>query len=110
MHPSTAPGPVPMLCRYLVKPGHEAEFERLLRDHWSTLHAAGLTTDTPARLRRGSDQRGRAAFFEEFSWKGPASAGAAHQTPAVMAMWEPMGAYCSDMEFWNAQDLSAARR
>ena len=32
------------ICRYKVKPGHEAEMERLLALHWPALHKAGLAT------------------------------------------------------------------
>ena len=109
MHASTAPGPVSVVCRYVVKPGHEQDFAGLLGRHWKTLHASGLVTDTPARIRKCVDQRGRTAFIEEFAWKGAQSAGIAHSTPAVMQMWEPMGAYCSDMEFWHAQEFDAAQ-
>ena len=107
MHQSVAPGPVHMMCRYVVKPGHEEEFAALLRRHWKTLFASDLSTDTPARVWRCTDQKGRTAFIEEFSWKGPQSAGVAHSTPAVMQMWEPMGSMCSDMEFWHAQEAAA---
>src|SRR5262245_41559747 len=37
--------PILNICRYKVKPGKEAEMERLLAAHWPALHKAGLVTD-----------------------------------------------------------------
>lgn len=93
--------PVDVLCRYRVKPGKEREFQQLLAGHWKVLHTAGLSTDEPARLLRAADRAGNVAFVEQFSWKNGASAGMAHETAAVMKVWEPMGALCEDMEFWQ---------
>lgn len=101
-------GPVDMLCRYRVKKGKEAEFARLVHQHWGTLHRLGLATDRPARVVRGEDKAGNVAFVELFSWKSGASAHTAHQTPEVMRLWEPMGALCDDMEFWNAHAVAGA--
>lgn len=106
--PQAAPdAPVPTLCRYLVKPGHESQFEEILTGHWRMLHDAGLSTDEPARLYRARDQAGNVAFIEFFSWKDTGSIQTAHETPAVMKLWEPMGALCSDMEFWNVAAIDA---
>ena len=45
--------PLINICRYKVKPGKEAEMERLLARHWPALHTAGLVTDEKARVYRG---------------------------------------------------------
>ena len=94
------------ICQYKVKPGKAAEFERLLAAHWPTLHAAGLVTDQPARAYRGmpSERPGgehgaEHMYIEIFAWKDARSPEIAHQTPAVMAVWEPMGGLCEDMDF-----------
>jgi hypothetical protein len=99
-HPET------VICQYQVKPGQEAAFEALLERHWPALHAAGLTTDAPARHYRGrasGDPSGRHdatnRYVEIFEWKDAAAPGLAHQLPEVMAVWEPMGACCSAMDF-----------
>ena len=97
--------PVEMLCRYRLKPGKEREFTTLLARHWPTLHAAGLATAAPARVLRGEDKAGNVAFFETFAWKNGKSAGSAHESAEVMRLWEPMGALCEDMEFWNVQEI-----
>ncbi len=97
--------PVPVLCRYRLKPGKELEFGELLRKHWPTLHDLGLVTDEPAALERATDQAGNTAFIERFRWKTPAAIGSAHESVEVMTLWEPMGALCEDMEFWHVEAL-----
>jgi hypothetical protein len=94
------------VCTYKVKPGKEAEMERLLAIHWPTLHRAGLVTDDPARILRGlpsgkpGDHHGATStYIELFSWKDDKGPELAHQTPAIMAVWEPMGALCEHMDF-----------
>ena len=96
------------LCRYLVKPGKEQAFLELLERHWDTIHRAGLTTDDPARLVRGTDQAGNVAFIELFSWISPEAIGRAHQDARVMSLWEPMGALCVSMEFWHGTTIKGA--
>ncbi|HYC99762.1 MAG TPA: antibiotic biosynthesis monooxygenase [Phycisphaerales bacterium] len=102
--PDTA---VPVICRYRVKPGRADEFLAHLKRHWATLNSNGLSTQEPARLFRCEDKAGNVAFVEHFSWRSKDSSRAAHQSPAVMAIWEPMGALCDDMEFWQATPVTA---
>ncbi len=97
--------PVDILCRCRVKPGKESEFTQSSTAHWKVLHDAGLSTDEPARLQRATDRSGNVAFIEQFAWKDADSSGVAHQTEAVMKLWEPMGALCEDMEFWEVGPL-----
>ncbi len=94
------------ICQYKVKPGQEKEMERLLALHWPTLHKAGLATDEPAVVYRGlpspkpgGEHGAESTYIEIFSWKTPEAPQTAHQTPEVMAVWEPMGAICEHMEF-----------
>ncbi len=98
-------GSVDIVCRYRVKPGKATEFEALLGRHWKTLYGLGLSTDEPARLLRAGDQAGNVAFLEMFAWKDGDSAQTAHETAAVMELWEPMGALCDDMEFWQVSPI-----
>jgi hypothetical protein len=98
--------PVINICTYKVKPGKQAEMERLLERHWPTLHGAGLVTDERARVYRsvsgqksGGEHDVERTYVEIFSWKSGQGPGLAHQTPAVMAVWEPMGALCEEMHF-----------
>lgn len=98
--------PQTVICRYQVKPGKEARMLELLEKHWPTLHAAGLTTDDKPVIYRsipsgkpGGGHDAPNTIVEIFSWKTGASAGLAHQTPEIMAVWEPMGAICDAMDF-----------
>ena len=96
---------IDVLCRYRVKPGKEDAFKKVLLGHWAILHQAGLTTNDPATLRRCQDQAGNVAYVEEFAWKNHESIQSAHESPAVMGQWEPMGALCEDMEFWHVENI-----
>ena len=98
--------PLTNICRYKVKPGKEAEMEKLLARHWPALHAAGLVTDEKARVYRGlpsgkpdGEHGAEGVYVEVMVWKDVSSPSLAHQTPSVMAVWEPMGAICEEMDF-----------
>jgi hypothetical protein len=105
------------ICRYKVKPGKEAEMERLLAVHWPTLHKAGLVTSEKARIYRGlpsgkPDERHGAerTYIEIMAWVDEKASDVAHQTPAVMAVWEPMGAICEEMDFPEYELLDLATK
>lgn len=108
--------PLINICRYKVKPGKEAEMEKLLALHWPALHAAGLATDEPAIVYRGlpsgkpRDEHGAdRTYVEILVWKDRSGPQVAHQTPEVMAVWEPMGAICESMDFPNFERLELPR-
>lgn len=85
------------ICTYRVRAGARAQFIELLRKHWPTLRAVGLATDDPPLIFEaeiGGNSRHNESgttFVEIFSWSRPDAAQLAHQMPAVMAVWEPMG-------------------
>ncbi|MDJ0523525.1 MAG: hypothetical protein QNJ90_15760 [Planctomycetota bacterium] len=95
--------PATVICSYRVKPGEGVAFEAFLAKHWPTLHAAGLTTDDPPRIYRshaaGEGGDAGTLYVEIFTWKSAGASGLAHETPEIMAIWEPMGALCTTMEF-----------
>lgn len=100
--------PVTVICRYQVQPGKQAEFEALLARHWPALHAAGLVTDRPAVAYKGLPGQHHDAervYVEIFEWKDEQASGRAHQSPAIMAVWEPMGECCSAMAFPHFEPL-----
>ena len=98
--------PVPTLVRYRAKPGGEARLEELVRAHWPTIHALGLATDAPARLWRAHDKRaGTDSLLELFEWRTETSSDVAHQTPEVMALWEPMGEVLESLEITQLTPL-----
>lgn len=104
--------PLVNICRYKVKPGKEAEMERLLALHWPALDKAGLVTQEKARIYRGlpsgkpGDEHGaERTYVEIMTWKDQKGPHLAHQSPIVMAVWEPMGAICEEMDFPNFEPL-----
>ncbi|HLT39697.1 MAG TPA: hypothetical protein VK034_25615 [Enhygromyxa sp.] len=104
--------PSTVICRYQVKPGKQSEFEALLARHWPTLHAAGLVSERRAVAYRGlpsgkPDERHGAerVYVEIFEWNDEQASGRAHRSPEVMAIWEPMGACCDDMDFPHFEPL-----
>jgi len=104
--------PETVICTYRVKRGKEGEFLDLLEQHWPTLRKAGLATDEPPRIYRGSDESGNPFFMEIFTWVNGKGAASAHETPEVMAIWEPMGAITEArdgrpaMEFPNVKPIA----
>ena len=80
--------------------------ERLLALHWPALHKAGLATDEPSVVYKGlpsnkpDDKHGaQSMYIEILSWKTPEGPAIAHESPEVMAVWEPMGAICEELDF-----------
>jgi hypothetical protein len=94
--------PVSMLVLYRVKSGHDTAFVELLKKHWPALRGIGLATPTPAQMYRGESKRpsphGGSTYVETFEWVDEKAAGVAHQTPEVMAIWEPMGPMLDGMD------------
>lgn len=100
--------PVPTLVRYTPKAGGEEALLGLVRQHWPTLARLGLVTATPAQLWRAFDKDTRKlSFLELFEWKDEGASDVAHQTPEVMAMWEPMGKVLERLEITKVERIAA---
>jgi hypothetical protein len=83
--------PVKTLVTYYPKEGKENELLEMVQKHWPALSGTGLVTDEPAVVYRAWDKRsGKPHFVEIFSWRDEQASSLAHQTPEVMAVWEPM--------------------
>lgn len=96
--PSSKPGPVNNLVIYKPKAGKEKELFSLIEKHYPALKPTGLVTAEPAKIWKAYDiRKNETSFVEMFTWKDEKSAELAHQTPAVMAVWEPMGNVLEDM-------------
>src|SRR5690606_156270 len=90
--PMSAKKPLDMLVSYFPKKGKEKELLALIEKHWPILQRAGLSTDQPAEIWEASDKRSGSTYFvEKFQWADDEASDIAHQTPEVMAVWEPMG-------------------
>ena len=73
-------------------PHQAAELLALVKKHEPALRKVGLVTDEPFTVYRAFDiRKKRVSFVEQFQWKDGRSSDVAHQTPEVMAVWEPMG-------------------
>ena len=84
--------PVTMLVSYYPKAGKEKELLALVEKHWPTLDRLGLVSKMVPQIWRATDIREKKSHIVEmFQWKDEKASGAAHQTPEVMAIWEPMG-------------------
>jgi hypothetical protein len=98
----------PVLTHVIYRPrkGKEKEIEALVRKHWKTLDGVGLVTKEPARVWRAVDKRkGAVSFIEIFSWKDEKASDTAHQTPEVMAIWEPMEAILEELRIEALEPL-----
>lgn len=99
--------PVPTLVTYRLKPGMEPQFLSLLAKHWSTLAGLGLVTEERPRYWRAIDKRDhtKVSILELFSWKDGKASDVAHQTPEVMAIWEPMDPMLERLELQAVEEL-----
>jgi CDGSH-type Zn-finger protein len=87
------------IATYRPKPGKAGEVLALTRAHLPLLVAEGLAE--PGRRLCGRAKDG--AIVEIFVWKSPDAVAAAHQNPAVGALWEKFGEVA---EFVMAKDLA----
>src|SRR5262245_24506208 len=102
--------PVPTLVIYRPKPGKENELQALVEKHWPVLDKLGLVTSDKAQIWKARDKRrdgGPEApyFIELMSWKDEKSSDIAHQTPEVMAVWEPMGGVLEDLKIVKLEPI-----
>ncbi len=98
--------PVTMLVTYSPKPGKEKELLAIVEKHWPTLKRVGLVTKTAAWIWRATDIRtGKSHIVELFQWKDEKASGIAHQTPEVMAVWEPMGPIMENLQLLQVEKV-----
>ena len=91
-HREDPKAPVTNIVTYVPKPGREAELLALVKKHEPALRKVGLVTEEPFRVWKALDiRKQRVAYMEYFQWKDGEASDIAHQTPEVMAVWEPMG-------------------
>ncbi len=79
------------LVSYYPKKGKGKELLTLIQKHWPTLKRIGLATDLEAKIWKATDvNSGEEYFVEFFQWVNSECPDIAHQTPEVLAIWEPM--------------------
>lgn len=97
-----------VIATYRVRADAEAEFVELLRGHHPTLFAAGLVTADAPVVYRSLDPA--PTYFEIFTWTSADAPDAAHKSPAVMAVWEPMMAMVEDRDGRPGMEFPHVRR
>jgi quinol monooxygenase YgiN len=99
--------PVHMHITYRPKPGKAEELLDLVRKHGPALQSTGLIVGGPARVFRATNKRtGEVSFIEMFSWRDAEAPEAAHQTPEVMSVWEPMTPLLDNLELAVIEQIS----
>jgi hypothetical protein len=84
---------------YRPKPGKEQELFDLVMKHGPVLAATGLITgDKPQVYKAHNVRTNQDYFIEIFSWRDEKASGLAHQTPELMAVWEPMTPILEQLE------------
>jgi hypothetical protein len=98
--------PVETIVTYVPKKGKEAELLELVKKHEPALRKVGLVTSEPFRVWKAFDiRKQRVQYIEHFAWKDGSSSDVAHQTPEVMAVWEPMGPVLEEMTICEVEPL-----
>ena len=77
-----------VVVTYVVKKGHEKEFERILRRHWKVLRSEKLTTDQLPFLLR--DPENPMVYKEIFEWRSTDSFQKAQRSEKVQKIWKKM--------------------
>jgi hypothetical protein len=96
--------PVSRLVIYRVKPGKEADFLPILKQHAPALTKLGLVTKDGVKAWKAVDIRKKAtAFVEVFDWADEHSSDVAHAAPEVMRVWEPMTPLLDGLELYDLE-------
>ncbi len=77
---------------YRPKPGKREELRALMATHLDTLREQDLVSERESIMMEAAD----GTIVEVFGWASPAAIEAAHENPAVQAMW---GRYAEVCEF-----------
>jgi hypothetical protein len=105
-HRENPEAPVTNIVTYVPKAGKEVELLELVKRHEPALRKAGLCTKEPFRVWKAFDiRKQRTSYIEWFQWKDGNASDFAHQTPEVMAVWEPMGPVLDDLVICEVEEL-----
>src|SRR5262245_48800770 len=98
--------PVKNLVTYVAKKGAEESLVWLVKKHETALRKIGLVTAEPCKVWKALNIRsGEVSIVEYFEWKDGKSSDVAHQSPEVMAVWEPMGPVLADLRICEVELL-----
>lgn len=79
-------GGIMAIATYKPKEGREVELRELVKQHVSLLRQYGLASSKDNYVAHTQD----GTIIEVFEWVSTQATEAAHQHPAVMALWEKM--------------------
>ena len=91
-----------VIALFRPKPDMHADLMACMRDHLPILRAQGLATSRPSVVLRAAD----GTLLEIFEWVSQAAIDAAHENPAVLALWQRYEACC---EYVTLGDLAEAK-
>ena len=91
-----------VIVAYRAKPGRDAQLLDAVRKHLAVLRSQELVTDRPALVLRAGD----GTILEIFEWRSAEAIAAAHQNPAVQALWTEFGAACDYTPLANVPEAS----
>lgn len=98
--------PVINIVTYVPKEGKAAELLALVKKHEPALRKIDLVTSEPFRVWKAYDiRKQRELFMEYFVWKDGNASDVAHQTPEVMAVWEPMGPVLEELTICEVEPV-----
>lgn len=72
------------------RPKCEARLKELVAEHFGVLRREGLVTDRDPIITGAAD----GTVIEVFEWKSRQAIDAAHENPAVLALWEKFAEVC----------------
>jgi quinol monooxygenase YgiN len=105
-HKENPDAPVRNIVTYVPKPGKEAELLALVKKHEPALRQVGLVTAEPFQVYKAFDiRKKRVTFIEQFTWTDGRASDTAHQTPEVMAVWEPMGPILEELTICEVEPV-----
>lgn len=79
-----------VIVAYKPRPGKSAALSELMMTHWNELAGQRLVTDRAPITMCAAD----GTFVEVFEWKSSEAMRAAHENPAVLAMWARYAEAC----------------
>ena len=87
---TAADQPETVMVTFRVKPGAEAELERVIANHWRTANELHLVAAAPHVTLRGTEEGNKTYFVEVFTWRDASIPDLA--PAAIQKIWAQMNA------------------
>jgi quinol monooxygenase YgiN len=79
-----------VIVAYVPKPGKGEALLAVVGKHLAVLRAENFASDKPGYVMKAAD----GTIVEVFEWRDAGAIKAAHESPAVLALWAEFGAAC----------------